>query len=258
MELFVPFGYEALSQLLDIASKARWADWAQFHSKIEAYRGRRCRGNLQHVEWMAIAWSEHFRGNVALSKLAIDRCVADAPSDWLVLANAATLLVNSGAAREAAAVARLVARKFPVAPALHIASKVFVQAMHLEEAMDCCALLPGPRNEHAEIAQMLEVFEYRGLTLERRLKIYETVVDTLRERGAHIVGCHPFLAPEFGFADYTLVVKSDDTGTLDLFHAVVRTLVGRFDDIYDDVFMVSPGERSIPSAELACGEALCL
>lgn len=258
MGTVIPFGYETLGQLLDIARNAQWADWAEWQAKIEAYREGRERENPSHVEWMAVAWSEYFRGNDALSRSAIEKCVMQTPLDSLVIANAATLLANSGAAREAAEMARRLVRMTLAGSAREVASKVFVQTFHLEEALTACVPRPETRNAEAEIEHMLEVFEGRGLTLERRLHVHDIVVDTLKKRGAHIVGCHPFLAPGFGFAHYTLHVKSDGPCTLDSHNAVVRALIGQFEDIYDDVFMVSPSEVSIPGAERVCGEGLCL
>jgi hypothetical protein len=241
----VPFGYDTLTDLLGMASKQQWDGWAEKQAEVEAYLAGDDGSGSTMTRWLATAWAEYFRGNAKQCDHAIAELMALMPLDPLVLANAATVLVNFGYVREAAQLARQLVFYGVDSPAGRIAAIVLIQSLHLEEAFEVLAERDDDEALYFKVGYMLDVFEKEGISLEWRLALYETVVDIARQRNAHIVGCKAYLAPDFGFAHYSLMVKSTTPVDQDLYDECVGAVVDKFANAFGECLMVCVEEQDI-------------
>jgi tetratricopeptide (TPR) repeat protein len=252
-----PTSLEWLRALIDMTIHARGNDFAIRRIERDARALLERDDERPELCWLVLAFVAFLRGDRDECVRAVDAAHALARNDIVVLSNAASLLINLGLPRMAAAYARRLAAlsNGDARQALN-AVNVLYAALHLEEAADWLRNIErypraGAGALMAQLDGLSASFRASGVSVEMRVALMETAVAAIGSAGYAV----RYIAPDY-FPDdtlrYELYVDQSIDQCAKLGFSIARSLTEKFDRAYPELitFVCSPLALYIPAGNL--------
>jgi hypothetical protein len=229
--------------------------------RIEREAKRRLDENrgLAHINWTVLGFTHYMQGSMEASVRAFNAAVSLAPTDPVVLGNAASVLVNAGEVRRAVELVRRLVKDgndrgscLEFAAAVMKKSICFEEAATYDRALDALSGKKGGRaNERYE--RFAAACNERGLTPDVRIQLLETAVVAVRAAGAAIFQCHCKVYPDDVSARYEMLIDDAATDECDPINfAVADAIVSRFDEPFAELltFACRPMSSYVPHGQV--------
>ncbi|WP_050455528.1 hypothetical protein [Candidatus Burkholderia verschuerenii] len=181
---------EWLRELIDMTITARGNDFAVRRIERGAHALLTRHDERPELCWLALAFTAFLRGDRNACVRAIDAAYALAKHDVVIVSNAASLLINLGLPRLAAAYARrLIALSDGDARQAINAVNVLYASLHLEEAAALLRDVGRHRPYGQDDVLMTQLdglsasFRASGVSVEMRVALMETAVAAIESEG---------------------------------------------------------------------------